>query len=318
MERSSGRRDAVEDAESIRIIEEAAAWFAKSQGAHPSKNERRALQAWLASDPRHQEAFANVGRLWEGAIELPALAEHRASTQKGLTRRGVAKAALAGAIGIGAWRYWADYPFADYRTAKGERRTISLPDGSTVDLAAETALSVAHSPERRLVRLHQGEAFFTVAPQSGRPFVVEAGEGRSTALGTAFGVTYRSDTGKVIVTEHSVEVALSKEALRIDAGSQLSYDGTHLGVPEPSDDDSELAWRQGRLVFAQTTLGDAVTALNRWRSGRIVVMSPALAARPITLIVHLDRTERIVSQLADALPIRTVSVTPFLTLLFPA
>lgn len=58
-------------------------------------------------------------------------------------------------------------------------------------------------------------------------------------------------------------------------------------------------------------------AHNRWRSGRIVVMSNSLAQRPITLIVNLNRTDTIVAQLAEV-PIRIVAATPYLTLLFPA
>lgn len=74
----------------------------------------------------------------------------------------------------------------------------------------------------------------------------------------------------------------------------------------------------GRLIVTQAPLGQAVQALNRWRSGRIVVMSNSLAQRPLTLIVNLNRTETIVAQLAETAPIRIAAPTPHLTLLFPA
>jgi transmembrane sensor len=317
MERAADNQ-VTDDPDHVRIVEEAAVWFATMHGGKPSSSDKNALKAWLAADPRHAEAYADIDRLWTGAIELPGMKDRHFSAQKALTRRRLGKAVVIGAVGVGAWRYLASHPFADFRTATGERRTATLADGSIVDLAAETKLSVAFTRERRGLTLHDGEAFFTVAKDAGRPFIVEAGSGRTTALGTAFGVDYRDDSVTVAVTESAVDVVLGSESTQISAGSLVTYDSRHIGKPRQSETGSELAWREGRLIFTQAPLGQAVQALNRWRSGRIVVMSNSLAERPITLIVNLNRTETIVAQLAEALPIRIVAATPYLTLLFPA
>lgn len=307
-----------DDPDHVRIVEEAAVWFATMHDGKPSAADTKALKAWLAADPRHVRAYADIDRLWTGAIELPGMKDRHRAARKAMTRRRFGEAVVVGAVGLGAWRYLASHPFADYRTATGERRTVNLADGSTVDLAAETKLSVAFTRERRGLTLHEGEAFFTVAKDAGRPFVVEAGEGRTTALGTAFGVDYRDDSATVIVTDSTVDVALGDESARVSAGSLVTYDSRHIGELRRSETGTELAWREGRLVFTQAPLGQAVQALNRWRSGRIVVMSNSLAQRPITLIVNLNRTETIVAQLAEAVPIRIVAATPYLTLLFEA
>jgi transmembrane sensor len=317
MERAGGS-DMSDDPDHVRIVEKAAVWFATMHGGSPSARDKKALKAWLAADPRHARAYDDIDRLWTGAIELPGMKERHRTARKAMTRRGLGKAVIAGAVGLGAWRYLASHPFADYRTTTGERRTVTLADGSTVDLAAETKLSVAFTRERRGLTLHEGEAFFAVAKDAGRPFVVEAGEGRTTALGTAFGVDYRDESVTITVTESAVDVALNSEATRVSAGSLITYDSRHMGEPRPSETGAELAWREGRLIFAQAPLGRVVQALNRWRSGRIVVVGGSLAARPITLIVNLDRTDTIVAQLAEAVPMRIVAATPYLTLLFPA
>jgi transmembrane sensor len=317
MERAADSQ-VTDDPDHVRIVEEAAVWFATMHGGKPSGNDKNALKVWLAADPRHAEAYADIDRLWTGAIELPGMKDRHFTAQKALTRRRLGKAAIIGAVGVGAWRYPASHPFADFRTTTGERRTVTLADGSIVDLAAETKMSVAFTRERRGLTLHDGEAFFTVAKDAGRPFIVEAGSGRTTALGTAFGVDYRDDSVTVAVTESAVDVVLGSESTQISAGSLVTYDNRHIGKPRQSEIGTELAWREGRLIFTQAPLGQAVQALNRWRSGRIVVMSNSLAERPITLIVNLNRTETIVAQLAEALPIRIVAATPYLTLLFPA
>lgn len=306
------------DPDHTRIVEEAAVWFATLHGGAPSKEDRKALQAWLAADPRHAEAYANMDRLWAGSIDLPGLKQRHLAVRKAISRRRFGKAVVVAAVGTAAWQYLATYPFADYRTAKGERRTITLTDGSTVDLAAETRLSVAFTPQKRDLVLHEGEAFFSVAPAIGRPFTVEAGAGHVTALGTAFGIDYRDDSTTVVVTENAVDVTLKRQSAHIAAGSMVTYYGSSIGKPQEAELATEFAWREGRLIFTQAPLGRVVQALNPWRSGRLVVMSGALAARPITLIVDLDRTDAIVSQLAKTVPMRIVNVTPYVTLLFAA
>jgi transmembrane sensor len=306
-----------DDQDRVRIPEEAAVWFATMHGGEASDADQKALEAWLSQDARHAEAYADLDRLWRGSAELPGLRRRPQSAKRSISRRQFGAALILAATGFGAWRFLAGHPFADYRTATGERRTITLTDGSTVDLATETRLSVVFTPQQRLVALYGGEAFFTVTADAARPFVVEAGAGRTTALGTAFGVALESDGARVTVTEHAVEVALGQETARLSEGSSVTYDSRQIGVAEQSDGAS-LAWRDGRLVFTQAPLGEAVTALNRWRTGRLVIMSRALAARPITMIVNIDRTEAIASQLERVLPLRAVDVTRYLTLLFPA
>ncbi len=301
-----------------RIFEQAAIWFATMQGSTPSHAERDALAVWLAADPRHAEAYANIERLWAGAVDLPGLKERHEAVQQALTRRRFGKAVIVAAAGAGAWSYLAGHPFADYRTATGERRTVALPDGSWVELAADTALSLGFSQDARHLTLHGGEAFFMVAADAARPFVVEAGTGLTTALGTAFGVAYLDDAAEITVTEHAVKVALGTQSAQVAAGSAVSYDGRAIGAVHDSNGGETLAWREGRLVFTQASLATVVGALNRWRRGRILVMDGGLAARTITLIVNLDRSDTIVAQLAEALPIRVIKLSSYLTLLFPA
>lgn len=311
------------DADEARIREEAARHFVCTVNRRPSRAEKRALEQWLAQDPRHARAFSDVKRLWDGSGDIPEAKVRAAKSPKKvaktivkkISRRDLGKAAFATAVGGAAAWSFADYPWADYRTGAGERQSIAAPDGSRIDLAPLTKLSLAFSAVERRIVLHEGEAFFRVASES-RVFSVMAGEGVTTALGTAFAVAFRDGETRVVVTEHATRVSLAGHSARVDAGSRLRYAAT-IGTVEPFDSDIELGWRDGRLVFVDQPLGKVVRSLNLWRNGRIVVLDRALAARPITLVVNVERSQSIVAQLERALPLRVVQFTEFLVLLLP-
>ncbi len=301
------------------ISREAVTWFATLHADEVTKADQAAFRAWLRRDQRHRAAYAEVERLWSGASQLPMAKSRRRAKRVAVTRRTLGKGVLAAMVGGGAWIAYQQHPFADYRTGAGERRTVRLADDSTVDMAGATALSVDFSSQLRLITLHRGEAYFSVQPEPSRPFVVEAAAGRTMAAGTAFNVDYASDDDvRVTVARHAVDIRVGAEGVRLDAGSQLTYGRESIGAPRTIDPASELGWRDGRLVFISQPFGRVVASLNRWRQGRLMVMGSALAARPVTLIIDLQKSGNILATLEDTLPIRVVNVTPFLTLVFEA
>jgi len=300
------------------VMREAVAWFGITHGDTVSAADQAAFRAWMRRDPAHPTAYAEVEQLWAGAAGLPAVTERKRKTRRVLTRRMFTQAGMLLAIGGGAWMFKETHPFADYRTATGERRNFALPDGSSADLSTATALSIDFGPDRRNVFLEAGEAFFAVAQDARRPFAVQARNGTTTALGTAFSVSIVDGSVRVTVAEHAVEVATATQVARVEEGSQVTYDSNALSAPVSTDAEAELAWRGGQLVFASARFDRVVAALNRWRSGRIIIMDDALTGRIVTVIVDLNRTDDIMAQLSDALPIRVVHVTPLVTLVFSA
>ncbi|WP_213774023.1 FecR domain-containing protein [Bradyrhizobium sp. dw_78] len=299
------------------IAREAVAWFALMHADQVANADRASFRAWMRRDPSHRAAYEEVERLWAGVTDLPVAKARRRKSGAQMTRRTLGKAVVALAVGGGAWAISRQFPLADYRTATGERRLITLPDRSTVDLSAASAFSLDFRPDLRLVTLLAGEAFFSAEPDRTRPFVVQAGTGRTMAMGTEFNIDYVSDDDvRVTVAEHAVDVRLGAEDVRIEAGTQVAYGRNSIGAPAAIDPATELAWREGRLVFVSAPFARVVAALNRWRRGRLIVMSPALEARPVTLIVDLQKSGDILSTLETALPIRLVQLTPYLTLVF--
>lgn len=341
-----------DDAPDARAIEEAAlAWFALLRDEAASLEQQARFADWLAADPRHRRAWRDVEALWGGldglGTELRRLGRARPAARaarrparpavRRARRRGLAAAAALLLLLLGgAGGFWALQPpgfaaalFADVRTGQGERRSLVLPDRSTVVLGAASSLSVAYDDSLRRVVLHGGAAFFSVAPDAGYPFVVEAGDGRVTATGTAFEVRAGGGGVAVEVAEGSVAVAPPALAARsraddlagalaLGAGQGLRYGTAGAGAPYPVAVADVAAWRDDRLVFEATPLGAVLADLERHRAGRILATDPAVAALPVTGVFDTRRPEAALETIERTLPVRLLRLTDLLILVRPA
>jgi transmembrane sensor len=211
---------------------------------------------------------------------------------------------------------------ADFRTGTGERRTVALPDGSSVEMDAETAIAVDNGPNLRRVGLLAGRATFTVAPDPAKPFDVACAEGTVRALGTAFTVHKRPRDTVVAVERHSVDVCLGApggggDAVRLVEGERVTYGKDRMGLPVP-DDGAESAWRRGRLVFRDRPLADVVADLNRYRPGRVVVWGDGLAALRVDGAFNIQDPDAVLNAIVRTLPVREARITPYLVVLSAA
>ena len=211
---------------------------------------------------------------------------------------------------------------ADHHTAVGERRVISLPDGSTLHLNTASAANVQISGASRAITLIRGEAAFTVAADPARPFIVTSGPVTARALGTAFTVR-RDRNGQVTVTvlEHAVEVASTTRGAviraTVQAGEQVGYSPAHgFGPVQAVNLRTVAAWQRGKLIFDSRPLWAVVDELNRYRPGRIVIMNPQLRALRVTGVFSLTETEDPLRVIQDTLPVNTTRLTPYLVLLY--
>jgi transmembrane sensor len=194
---------------------------------------------------------------------------------------GLAAVAAAGAL------FWLrDGADATVATARGEQRRARLADGSTMLLNTDSRSRVAYEPARRRVMLDRGEAWFEVAKDRARPFVVEAGAVRVEAVGTAFAVRRAAGRAEVAVTEGRVRVwSLADPArfLFLDAGHRASVaEDAGAGAAVVSDGGvaDALAWRRGEIVLDGMTLGDAAAEFNRYNDRQLSVET-SLADRRI-------------------------------------
>lgn len=290
--------EVVADADPIRT--QAAAWFARQHADELSEQEEAEHQIWLDADPAHRLAYERVERMWtmlsdfSAAPEISkrlaaipvAAAEHARPQLQRRPRRLqwlTACAAALTAIVIG-WRVLAPAPISEqrYASAIGEQRSITLDDGTQVDLDTGTTLRVRYSRQQRRIELDQGRAFFKVAHDSTRPLSVDTAQGSVRAVGTQFEV-YRQDNG-VDVTLFEGKVQLRAAAADDSAATLATLtpgQRAHLAAgkaPQVQNFQgrSAPAWIDGQLVFEDLPLRAAVAEFNRYGGSPLRVDDAAL------------------------------------------
>ena len=299
---------------------QASEWFALIQAGTPTAAERAQLAQWLAADPRNAQAYAHLEKLWAATALLapPKVQPPHLSRRRFV---GLAVAASVAVVATSASTLWlkgVSSPFADVRTAVGERRSVQLPDGSTVELAGNTALNLNFSATQRSVELLHGEAFFSVLPKAAGEFSVQTQAGRVLTSEADFCLSCDGASAQLSVSRHTVRVMTPNQQTDLGEGLSLQFSATHTGAIQRAELEQVLAWRNGRLVFFDTPLLTVVNQLQRWREGKIFIPDPQLAARRVSLILNLNRPDQMLDVLSKALAVRTTRYTDLITLIQPA
>lgn len=281
--------------ETANEIDEAAfRWVARLDRAGQDSGLLPDLQEWRAADPRHEGALLRAQAVW---MRLDRAAQEETGSSRPVSRRrilaGVAGAAAAAACG-GVWMLSDGKRFD---TEIGEIRHVPLPDGSIAELNTQSSLRVVMKPALRRVSLARGEAWFHVESDPERPFIVESGQVRVRAVGTAFSVRHYDHGAEVLVSEGIVEVWMSGAeiaAIRLSAGERALLQERVPAVREvaaPAEIDRRLAWRTGRIDLAGETLGEAVAEFNRYNLREIIVKQPGLASKRFYGVFRSDDPE---------------------------
>jgi transmembrane sensor len=266
------------------------------------------------------KADTNVVRLAERQTEISGASAVAASEavrqspkQTHASRRGRRAIAAAWAasilLAVGAGTVaWTQFFQGVYHTGIGEQLSVTLADGSTVELNSSSRIRVRYSSLARQVELLEGQALFHVAKGKPLPFVVQSGGTQVRAVGTRFDV-YRKKTGTVVtVVEGRVAVTAAASATDVrsispaaqrelagatspavkflDAGEQITVGpGDVATVParlEAGGIDAATAWTQHRLVFKRAPLAEVVGEFNRYSTRKMIISDPAIAATEIS------------------------------------
>lgn len=230
-----------------------------------------------------------------------------------------AAACVAATAGVALWLSLAppkalDKLLADHATDVGERRALTLADGSTLTLDADSAVDVVIESGRREVALRRGRAFFDVA-KNGAPFVVKAARGEIRVVGTRFEVARLGDCAAVVtVEEGAVSVTPPAGAPQaLTPGTRMRYGAKSAGQPQPAD--HAAAWRHGRLTFDDATVSDIIEEINRYHPARIVLLSDEAAKRRLSGGFPADNPAAALAAVADALGLARVDLAGGLILL---
>jgi transmembrane sensor len=289
---------------------QASEWLVLLDSGEATADDRKRFEEWLRESPVHRAEFAGLKETWgrlttmgervrAGDYAEPdpdALLERLDRIGREKRRPRAAAWAVAAAVVVAAVLGallvlpGPDEPPVPYTTGVGEHRTVSLPDGSTVDLNTRTELLVEYTDEQRQVAMRQGEAFFEVVGDASRPFVVVAGHGAIRAVGTGFTVRLKSpDVVSVTVTEGIVEVTHARIAPpdasqaaepppTLRSGQRAEYDrqDTRIEAVEEGEVERTQAWRRGLLIFENSSLAEVLDEVHRYTETRLILADPEL------------------------------------------
>ena len=300
------------------VTDQAAAWFARQRTGPWSGSDADEFAAWLKADPAHTAAWASYQRLWgnlDTVRDDPRILAIREQARRravhGQGRRWIRRAGvgIAASVLLAGTAWWSlrnapsesggTHPptvVRDASTEIGERTLLVLADGSKVTLNTASAVHADYSGQERRVTLVRGEAFFDVAKDSNRPFVVYAGSRQVVAVGTAFDVRLQDRQVKVTLVEGKVRVLRINDSTAAGATAQvqpesavtLEAGATLVGRDDGADQLERLdtaratSWRSGNLVFDGERLSDVVAEMNRYSREQLVIGNPALAERRVS------------------------------------
>jgi transmembrane sensor len=272
-----------------------------------SAAEQAEFQQWLATSPANKHAFSRLHDSLQAVRNLPA--EHITQLRRsrvayspaapGLgqrltamlaTRRAVVAFCCVSVLAVGAGlKLWQTLPtFSQTYTAeRGQRRDITLPEGSVLTLDTDTRVEVSLYRDRREVRLSQGQAMFGVAPDASRPFAVVAGTTRVTVLGTHFSVrcnACRESSAEVAVQveEGHVQVSAAPRSVELHTGQAVqAFSNGGLGAVASVNPSGIAPWRKGLISFTNTPLAEAIQEFERYAKVKLVIRDPSVAAMQI-------------------------------------
>lgn len=303
------------------VTRQAADWVVRLRAPDASANCEAQFAEWLRASPLHVREYLAAVEVWEcladpsmktgsspdeliddagsaNLIDFPSYTEARAPAAERPRSRRLGRAALAATVLLSlsllyvCWRYLSP---VEITTAIGEQRSAVLPDRSIVELNTQSAVRISYTNLERRVELVRGEAFFEVAKDPTRPFIVATDFATARALGTRFTV-YQSPSGTVVtVAEGHVLVRYTGKAetsstgrsgpvetVEVAPGTQADATPGRPVQVHPVDLDRSLAWRSRRLIFAGETLANVVREFNRYNLPRLVIVDPRLLEQRIS------------------------------------
>lgn len=307
------------------ITTEACAWVAQIDTGDMSAADIAAFREWVSRSPRHAAEMREIAEL-SGQLSVlvemlgsldSTIKERRKLERRSLWGQLVARPVMVmtliaslSIIIVGSWYSFGpispDEPLV-YATRVGASDVIDLADGTRVELNTDSELEVHYTETLRKVRVIRGEAFFNVAHNKERPFVVYAGNRQVRAVGTAFSVKHDKQDFEVIVTEGvvavepvKVPIPLTKQKVQDNESEVVSNDAEPVLMTAnqviqmhtsqkvivasaivsrtPRDMQRQLSWREGLFDFSETPLAEVVAEMNRYTTRTIEIADPDIAS----------------------------------------
>ncbi len=320
------------------IARDARAWFIKIHYGEHGVASQKLFKNWLSAHKDHQKCYEEINRFMQETESFTSdpLCEERYKHLL-LNDNYCRVSSFAKIIGFLKWDQKSWFPpgrfllgsivvslfllltisfifqnfIGDnrYQTAIGEQKTVTLADGSIVKLNTNTEITVDFSDLRRSVTLGQGQAYFIVAKNPERPFIVNFNGGRVTAIGTEFEVYNKGPEVVVSLVEGSIKVqpnkakviALQAEPNQIvmmenddlTTGTQISFSSEYISPVTEIDNKLINAWQKEQLIFSKASLKYVITEINRYSPRKIILAQPDMGNKIISGVFPIDSVDAI-------------------------
>ena len=293
---------------SAQIAEQAVHWLIESQSA--DFDQHQALQHWLQADSEHQRAWAHIQQVNQRlrGVTAPVVHATLQAPPSPARRRALKVLLLAGvasAAGLGLQQH-NPLPglMADYRSPVGQRRRLTLDDGSQLHLNTRSAADVRFDGQQRRVRLQEGELLLEVQDDP-RPLRLVTAQGELRLESGRFDV--RQFDGFSLVSVFSGSASVAGTPLLAGHQARFAVGGWQAIAPL---DPNRAAWVDGMLVVSQMRLGDFLAELGRYRLGQLGC-SESVADLRISGSYPLADSERILEMLEVTLPVKVRRFTRY-------
>lgn len=302
------------------ILGEAADWMVQLQSGSATDEDHRAIAQWQGRSAQHAQAWQRAQAILGDFNSVPSAIAgdtlKRIGRKKSLGRRqALGLLLLAGpatwlALQQKPWQSWA----ADQRTAIGEQRNLTLPDGTRLLINTASSLNIGFTDQVRRIELLQGEVMITTAKDpapSHRPFIVQTRHGTARALGTHFSVRVGEHSSRVAVIEGAVEMlpTHADRGLILKAGEQSAFGNDSVAAVGPLDV-SAMTWENGMLLAQHMRLADLLDELGRYRAG-VLRCHPGVAGLTVSGAFPLRDTDASLRLLQETLPVTVSRLTGY-------
>ena len=311
------------------VAEVAMDWFVKIRSTSMSPTERRRFDSWYQADPLHVELYNEIATFWEGPDFNDALSTFELSpdVKQLLVSRDLSARrfhylpslfAMAASVFLIMLIYQPNMSCwqADYCTAMGEIKTVTLNDGSHITLNSASAVQVSLSSSLRQVKLKQGAAFFDVKRDAQHPFLVTARYSNTLVLGTRFVVKEGHFNDNVTVLSGVVEVSRNHQnPVILNANDSITVDSEQINEIENTPTLKVTSWINGAATFDNATLSEVITEIGHYRRGSIIIKNNTLKSLKVSGRFDILNTDNALKSLQETLSLRVYRLTPWLVLI---
>jgi transmembrane sensor len=268
------------------LEEAASAWIEQRDRGDWDAAAQSQFDAWFAQSLENRIAYWRLEAAWDRTERLAALRGSETSRASQAWDNQVFRriAKIGGVLSVlamagAAFAFYLSAPrYQTYATTVGGHETLTLSDGSLIELSTDSVIKLVDTAHIRAAKLEKGEAYFEIKHYAAHPFIVTVGDHSVVDLGTKFLI--RNDPGRI-------EVSLFEGRARFDSGGTLHSQAPRVLTPgevavatadflsvtrvPQRNLTAALGWRRGVLVFYHTSLADAVMEFNRYNREPLII-----------------------------------------------